>query len=629
MKRLIVIILIIILKQNSSLAQDTITKIVSEVIVSANRAQNSENITNIQVINKDEIDNAPVQTIEDLLEYAINVDVRQRGGQGVQADISMRGGTFEQVLVMLNGIKMNDPQTGHHTMNLPVSLEQVERIEVVTGGASRIFGNYAYTGAINIITKKEMDNSLNISIGENKFKSAGINYHTKIKNQKHNISINQKRSDGYIKGMDYTIHNYYYQAATKINAIEALLNAGYTKKEFGALSFYTPKYPDQFEVTQTTFASLQLKKEGNITLDNKVYWRKHNDEFILFRENPSWYHNFHQTNVFGMDMNVIQKTEKGTNVIGMEIRTDDIISNVLGTDLEKPIEIDSNNFYYKGGSRTTTNLFAEKNIILKKFSVSAGIMMNINSEYGNEYFPGIDMSYNVNDDITVFLSYNKSMRPPNYTELYYESPTNQGNINLKSENSTNREIGLKWKEKTHITSFTYYQRKGKNMIDWILINGDSIWRTQNLSKLTTTGYELNSRININKILNTTIPISFLNINYALNKLDTTSQGFQSAYILDHLKSNFSITAIQNINSKIRIDWRASHQDREGGYTNFENGNEIDYLPFWLVSTRISYKLFHNNTLFIEINNLLNNKYVDFGNIPQPGRWMRTGINITL
>ncbi len=121
--------------------------------------------------------------------------------------------------------------------------------------------------------------------------------------------------------MDYKIRNYYYQAKTNIDGVNALFNAGYTDKKFGAFSFYTPKFPDQFEKTQTTFASLQLKKAGNITLDNKMYWRKHNDEFILFREHPDWYHNFHETNVFGMDMNVVQKTKTGTNVIGMEIRT--------------------------------------------------------------------------------------------------------------------------------------------------------------------------------------------------------------------------------------------------------------------------------------------------------------------
>ena len=307
--------------------------------------------------------------------------------------------------------------------------------------------------------------------------------------------------------MDYKIQNYYYQARADINGINTLLNAGYTNKEFGAFSFYTPKYPDQFEKTQTTFVALQLKKSGQISLENKMYWRKHNDEFILFRENPDWYHNFHETNVFGIDMNAIQKTNTGTNVIGMEIRTDNIISNVLGDDLERPIKIDSNNFYYKGASRTTTNIFAEKNIRLDEISISAGIMMNINSEYGNEYFPGIDISYNISENLKLFSSYNKSMRTPNYTELYYLSPTNEGNPKLKEEYSSNKELGLKWDNKAHKTTFTYYQRQGKNMIDWVLINGDSIWRTQNFSKITTKGYEFNSRIDINELLSTSLPIS--------------------------------------------------------------------------------------------------------------------------
>ena len=629
MREIILITLTIALAICNLKAQNSIEKNLDEVIVSANRAQTEGNITNVQIISLEEIENAPVQTIEDLLEYAMNVDVRQRGGQGVQADISIRGGTFEQVLVMLNGIKLNDPQTGHHTMDLPVSLEQIERIEIITGGASRIFGNYAYTGAINIITKSEMNNSVSISGGENAFKSGGINYHTSTGNLKHNISVNQKESDGYTEGMDYKIKNYYYQAKTNIDGINALFNAGYTNKEFGAFSFYTPKYPNQFETTQTTFASLQLRKEGKITLDNKISWKKHNDEFILFRENPSWYHNFHETNVFSMDINVIQKTKTGTNVIGMEMRADNIISNVLGNDLESPIEIDTNNFYYKGANTTTTNLFIEKNINLKNLAISAGIMMNINSEYGNEYFPGIDMAYNFSNNITLFTSYNKSMRTPNYTELYYISPTNQGNINLKSEHSTNQELGLKWNGKSHKTTFTYYKREGENMIDWVLINGDSIWRTQNLSQLTTTGYELNSRIDINKMFNTNLPISTLNINYAVNESDTTSEGFQSAYVLDHLKSNLSFTASQNISKNIRIDWRASRQDREGGYIDFESGEDVEYLPFWLISTRLSYKTFNNSTIFLEINNLFDNEYVDFGNIPQPGRWMRAGVKITI
>jgi iron complex outermembrane receptor protein len=627
MKTSIKIILAYFLISNSIFAQEKISRNINEVVISANRAQTEGNITNIQIISQQEIENAPVQTIEDLLEYAMNVDVRQRGGQGVQADISMRGGSFEQVLVMLNGIKLNDPQTGHHNMDLPVNLEQIERIEIITGGASRVFGNYAYTGAINIITKSEMANSISISTGENEFKSGNINYYNSTGNLKHNISVNHKKSDGYIEGMDYKIKNYYYQAKTNIDGINALFNAGYTNKEFGALSFYTPKYPNQYEKTQTTFTSLQLRREGEITLENKIAWRKHNDEFILFRENPSWYHNFHETNVFSIDMNAVQKTKTGTNVIGMEIRTDNIISNVLGDDIESPIKIDTNNFYYKGANRTTTNLFIEKNIILNDLAISAGIMMNIDSEYGNEYFPGIDISYDINSNFKVFASSNKSMRTPNYTELYYKSPTDTGNINLTAENSINKEIGLKWNGRSHKTTFTYYKREGTNMIDWVLINGDSIWRTQNLNQITTTGYEFNSRININKIFNTNLPISSLSINYSINESDKNSDGFQSRYVLDHLKSNFSLTASQILSKKLRIDWRASHQDREGGFTDFYSKEEVEYLPFWLISTRLSYKVYSNNTMFLEINNLLNNEYVDFGNIPQPGRWMRAGLKI--
>lgn len=629
MYKISIIFLLTILTLRIAEAQNTIIRTIEEVIVSANRAQDNDLTSNIQVISRSEIENAPAQTIEDLLEYAMNVDIRQRGGQGVQSDISIRGGTFEQVLVMLNGIKMNDPQTGHHTMDIPISLEQIERIEVITGGASRIFGNYAYTGAINIITKSETTNSINISTGENKFSDIGINYHSNIKNIKHNISLNHKRSDGYIKGTDYKIQNYFYQAKTRLNKIDALLNVGHINKEFGAYSFYTPKYPDQFELTQTTFASLQFKKEGKISVEHKMYWRRHNDEYILFRENPEWYHNFHQTNVYGMDFNIIQKTATGSNVLGMEIKTDNIISNVLGNDLGNPIMIDTNNYYFKGASTSIINFFAEKNIKLNNLSVSSGIMMNINSNYENDFFPGIDLAYKLSDHVKLFASYSKSMRSPNYTELYYISPTNEGNKNLTAERSSNQEFGLKWNGNGHKTTFTYYERIGKNMIDWVLLNGDSIWRTQNLIKLTTKGYEFNSKIDLNHMLKTNFSISSLSINYAFNESDTSSSGFQSAYILDFLTSKFSITAHQEINSKIRIDWKASLQDREGGYTDFTTNKEIEYLPFWLISSRLSCTIFNNNTLFFEINNLLDNEYVDFGNIIQPGRWTRVGLKINL
>jgi len=622
----IIIIISIGISYSANCQITNISKELKEVIVSENRASFSKNITNVNVISSEDIMNAPVQSIDELLEYALNVDVRQRSGQGIQSDISIRGGNFEQVLIMLNGIKLNDPQTGHHNMDIPISLEQIKRIEVLTGGASRVYGNYAFTGAINIITKMKNTSSILISGGENNFIDTEINFSKTINTIHHTISLNNKESDGYINNMDYKTNNLFYQANTKINSIKALFNFGIINKEFGAFNFYTPSYPDQFEKTKTRFASFQIKRKGKISLENKLYWRRHDDDFTLFRENPEWYQNFHQTNVYALETNAIYKTKNGSNVIGMEIRTNQILSNVLGEDLENPISVDnSNGLYLKGESETTINLFAEKNHNLNNFNISTGIMMNINSTNENNYFPGIDISYEINSNLKVFCSFNKSMRAPNYTERYYSSPTNQGNKFLKNEYSTNKEFGANFKNKTHRSSITFYNRQGENMIDWILLSGDSIWRTNNLTSVNCNGYEINSSININQIISSS-PITRFSFNYSYNQLDTSSIGFQSAYVLDNLKEKLSFIATQKIGKKTLINWRVTMQDREGSYVEYESQEEVSYPKFWLASARLSHKI-GKKTVFFEIQNIFNKKYIDFGNIPQAGRWMRAGLKI--
>ena len=177
MKKISLFILIIPhLIINSSLAQNFLKKNIEEVTITSNRSMYNEEFKIIHTIDAQEIKSSANQTIADILEFAINIDNRERGGQGVQSDISIRGGTFEQTLILLNGIKLNDPQTGHHNLNIPISPEIIERIEVSTGGASRIYGNYAYCGIINIITKKEITNSMTLSKGQNNFNHGELNF---------------------------------------------------------------------------------------------------------------------------------------------------------------------------------------------------------------------------------------------------------------------------------------------------------------------------------------------------------------------------------------------------------------------------------------------------------------------
>lgn len=624
-KKAIILLLISISPFSFSLAQ---VQEIDEVKIISNRAQNENGIKKGYVINQYEIQNAPIQSIEDLLEYAVNIDLRQRGIDGIQSDVSIRGGSFEQVLILLNGIKINDPQTGHHSMNIPVSIQQIEKIEILTGGGTRLYGNYAYTGAINIITKKESSKSLLLASGENNFKSIELNGSFKSNNINHSISVLNKSSDGYFKGMDYKTNNLFYQASLEKNNFSSLLNIALIDKKFGAYSFYTPKYPDQYEEIQTEIYSLQFsyKLDDFITISNKIFKRSNQDEFILFRENPDWYHNFHKTKLYGFDFNITKKTNTGSNVIGAEMIYDNIISNRLGDSLLNQIAINENNFYTLGANRTITNFFVEKNITHNKLSISAGLMMNVSNDNESEIFPGIDLSYLLSDKFTISGSFSKSMRRPNYTELYYSSPTNQGNKNLKSEFSKNSELSISYLDKNHRTSITFYKRNGENMIDWILLDGDSIWRTQNLTNISFGGFELSSLIKLSEEFNNKLKLNSVKINYAYNYADSSSSGFQSAYVLDFLSSNFSMSLNQKFKS-INVSWKLTRQDRKGSYINFSSNNEIEYEPFTLISTRITKQIFDNNILFVEIYNLLNKDYVDFGNVPQPGRIFRGGLRI--
>ena len=127
-----------------------------EVSVTGSRAPltKSQAARMVTVLDRQAIAQAPVQSINDLLKYAIGVDVRQRGPIGAQTDISIRGGTSEQIILLLNGINICDPQTGHNAMDLPVDLNDIVRIEVIEGPAGRIYGTSSLVGAINVVTRE-------------------------------------------------------------------------------------------------------------------------------------------------------------------------------------------------------------------------------------------------------------------------------------------------------------------------------------------------------------------------------------------------------------------------------------------------------------------------------------------
>ena len=602
-----------------------------EVEVSAQRAPVafSQVARIVSVITREEIEAAPVQSLQELLEYALSVDVRQRGVHGVQADISVRGGSFDQTLILLNGINISDPQTGHHSLNLPVSFKSIQRIEILEGPAARVFGPNAFSGAINIITTSEGDSSVKLDVSGGQHKLADVNVSANLQSGNWNqfAAFNRMSSDGYIDNTDFKTWNAFYQ--TKLNTEPGTLDfqIGRTQKAFGANSFYTATYPNQFEATKTTFASLKFETGTKIHLTPSIYWRRHQDRFELFRNNPAtWYagHNYHLTDVFGSNLNAWMESAWGKTAFGAEVRSENVWSNVLGEALTTPIEVpgESGKLFTKSYSRTTVSYFAEHSIYLERLSVSAGAMTNWISDlgFGWNIYPGLDVSYAFSDHVKLYGSANSSLRMPTFTDLFYNGPTNTGNPDLKPEKSTTLEGGLKMTYKGFSGRAGAYHRRGKDLIDWIRENETDKWQTKNLTSINSTGIELSGNFFPEMIWNKPVFITKLGINYSYSEQDKGESNLFSYYVLDNLKQKLDIELNHKIWSKLKGSWRVSYQDRNGMRTATES-----YQPFWLVNARIMWKS-PSTEIYLLAANVFDTQYYDFGTLIQPGRWISLGIS---
>ena len=608
-----------------------------EIEVSAQRspALYSQVARIISVIERREIEATPAQSIQDLLEYVAGVDVRQRGAEGVQADVSIRGGTFDQTLILLNGINITDPQTGHHNLNLPISLSQVERIEILEGPAARIYGPNAFSGAINIVTKQSGKNSIALYLGGGSFGllNANLSGSFKTGNLSHSLALNRKKSDGYTENTDFEISNIFYSNQLNSEKGKLSFQVGASQKGFGANSFYTPKYPNQYEETKTLFTSIKWESDSKFHLTPVVYWRRHQDRFELFRNNPaSWYkkHNYHLTNVYGANLNSWFQWKLGKTAFGVEFRSENILSNVLGEVMDSPQNIPGEDAVFtKSASRNTVSLFFEHAVYLNEWTVTTGLMSNYISEsnLGINLFPGVDVSYNIFPELKIFTSFNTSLRMPTFTDLYYSGPTNIGNPNLNPEKSATIEGGLKLSQDFIQGHFVVFYRQGKNIIDWVKMEGDEVWQPQNLTQLNSLGTEVHIQFNLRKQFGNPFPNKLM-FSYFNNKLEKEDYDFISNYVLDNLKHKFVGSVNQSITKNISIDFKASFQSREGTHTEFKNndwGNEVNYKPFWLFDAKVIYN-WNVLNVFVSANNIFDLNYNDIGNVEQPGRWIKAGIS---
>ncbi|MCE5179534.1 MAG: TonB-dependent receptor [Porphyromonadaceae bacterium] len=609
-----------------------------EVMVTASKVGLPLNLAakQVTVISKQEIERAPVRSIEDLLNYVAGADILQRGPHGVQADISLRGGSFDQTAILLNGINLTSPHTGHYSFDIPVNLSDIERIEIVQGPSSMVYGASAFAGGINIITKKDSASNAFAKLegGMHGLFGAEARGAYKAGSSVHMLSAGYKQSDGYIRNSDYNIANLLWQSSFDINGSDLDFQAGLNDKAYGANTFYSAAYPNQFDNTQGLFMSVRGETQGKLKFIPHIYWSRHYDEFQLIREGTSdvsaWYknHNYHRSDVFGMNLNMQVASAWGITSFGGEFRNEGILSNVLG----KPME-DAIGKYTKSDNRTNISYFAEHNFIWEKLTLSLGGLLNYNTSITDQFdfYPALNGSFRASDRLSLYASWNKATRMPTFTDLYYTTATHIGNSDLEAEQSEAFEAGIKYSHPIVNGSLALFHMKGRNMIDWVKASPEALWESRNHTRLNKQGLEANLNLNLASWLGSDQPLRKLSIGYMYIDQERLEDELISNYTLNHLRHKVTAALHHEVVKQLTLSWHFRWQQREGTYVQYVDlkpGERVEYTPFALLDVKASYALPRAN-LFVNANNLFNTVHVDFGNIPQPGFWLSGGVSVQL
>jgi iron complex outermembrane receptor protein len=631
--------------------------VLEEVSVTGSRAPltKSQAARMVTVLDRADIAQAPVQSINDLLKYAIGVDIRQRGPIGAQTDISIRGGTSEQIILLLNGINICDPQTGHNTMDLPVDLSDIVRIEVIEGPAGRIYGTSSLVGAVNIVTRSQeagvrrQEITLHTEGGSYGYANIGGRYSTDSCSPYSfspiaSLSANYSRSDGWSRSKagrlntDFSGAKGFYQGQYEDGNIRLNWHLGIADKGWGSSTFWaSPKWQadEQYEHTTKWFSAIQGRtKQGQLHLNASLYWNQNRDRYEGYRgQAEKMKYNYNRTDVYGVNAGGYFDWQAGRTAFGAELRNEDLVSGNLGEPLSQTHHIKgTDRDYTLGVNRTNISGYLEHNILWEQVTVSAGLVAvkNTWSNMNMTVYPGIDVSYRPTPQWKLHASYNTSLRMPSFTEMYYKLQGYRADPHLKPEEMQALEMGFNYQTSLfhlpssilHLHSAFWYHH-GSDMIDWIMDTSkgeEAEWQSVNHTTINSIGLEAGAQLSTLR--------SQFSISYAYIHQDKQQEaGIVSQYALEYLRHKLVAKAQMQLTKQLTLGVNLRWQDRVGSYTDLE-GLVHDYEPYALVDTRLTWAQ-DKWKAYIEANNLFDTSYRDYGVVEQPGRWLIAGFTISL
>jgi iron complex outermembrane receptor protein len=494
----------------------------------------------VAVLTVDELARLPVRSIADALRLLPSVDVRARGVRGMQADFSLRGAGFGQVLVLVDGVPINDAQSGHHNGDIPVPLDAVERIEVLQGPGSSLFGADASGGAINIITRATGAPTLVVEGGS--FGLAGASGHASLARGRVRQAVSGAvaRSSGFMFARDF--ESVSAASRTAIGDRTTLL-ASVLRREFGANGFYGPS-PSREWTNQTMVAAEHRLDSGagwGIEVDGS--YRTHGDRFVYRQHDPAFSDNRHRTHEVLGTLRASRAVGSGRITAGLEAGADWIRSSNLG---------DHENQRVSG--------FAEWRRTVGTADVDASLRADRYAEFGTSWSPAVGVGWWAGPMVRLRASVGRAFRVPTFTERYYSDPNHLARAEIGPETAWAGEVGADlfpadgWWLKAAV-----FGRADQDVIDWQRPSADVRWQTYNVHDADTLGVELSARRTFGEG-------AFVQVGYTGQDVAAAAVTQLSKYVLDYAPHVLTVSGAIGLPAGLRVApvLEYKHRSRSGG-----------------------------------------------------------------
>ena len=528
---------------------------------------------------------------------SLPVDLQSRAlSAGIQTDFSLRGSTFQQVLILLNGQRINDPQTAHHNADIPFTKEDIKKIEVIPGANSSLFGPDAIGGAINfaLSAPKEKKTVWEFAAGNQRNGYGLFSMSDRFKDLGFRFSVEDAQSKGFRYDTDYK------KFTTSLGAYLDLPdegvwenNFGYQEKEFGAYDFYTPGkgYPSWERTKTYLFNSGVTLNSPELLIKPNFLWRRHFDKFILDKtQMRSTSVNNHHTDIFTPSI-YFQKDIGlfGKVGLGLEYGQERIISSNMGKHV-----------------RDHQSVFLDDSVNFgQRWDLGFSLRMDDFSDFNMEYTGSLSAKFKFTDQSALNFGISRNIRVPSFTELYYSDSVTIGNADLAAENAWNYQLGFQYQEEGFASGLSIFLRQENEMIDWVRSDPSQKWQARNFTRDNVLGAEYSLRKKINRLLS-------LDAHYAYTEKIIDNQGYLYKYGVNY--------AQHLINTVFNLQLPFGQQ--EIGFNYKKRPGRRGWL---LMDVGLNYNLTQNAKVFLNSTNILNVEYQDIEGIPQAGRYVEAGV----